>query len=574
MVAYIMDRDRVPGGNGPGGNGRDGVAVGPSALPRRMAARISKLPLRTIVGFALPGAGYGAIDVIFVTFTLKFATDVLLVPPALMGTVYAAGRFWDALSDPIVGYLCDITTSSGIGRRRLWMLCAAAPFGGAFAAVFSPPASLSPPALTAWLAACIFCYYTAHTAFTVPHLSLGVELSETVSYADRTRLFGARSFCAFGIGALSGVGCLSLLFAGEDADTMRTNAAVVCACVGLATANLIAIAVGLLHEAPGRAGLSPRRNPLSLGSVVLSTRHARLYTAVATLHEGSRAAFGTLAPYAIQYGLALSPKWVAPLMAAYLIAHVIGYVCKATHTNAPACVLPHARAARLSDTTVRHILSRGSIPMWVALARRYGKVPAFLASIRLYVVLNLLFVPAAHPRFNEWLSDEQRVVYAVGSGFLHGLASSAKPPLGDSIAGDVIDHEQSLSGERKRAHTVPPHLCALSSHCRVCARLRVVCRRGQTRHLLRLLEPLQQDGRRNRHAHRRRRARGDRLRAQCARAIVRDTHHHLWLLCGLADGWPRARQPLHGEIRARRAGARARDGRDRTARSGRRWEAP
>ena len=121
---------------------------------------------------------------------------------------------------------------------------------------------------------------------------------------------------------------------------------------------------------------------------------------VARLGESDPAAFGTLAPYAIQYGLALSPKWVAPLMAAYLIAHVIGYVCKATHTNAPACVLPHARAARLSDTTVRHILSRGSIPMWVALARRYGKVPAFLASIRLYVVLNLLFVPAAHPHLS------------------------------------------------------------------------------------------------------------------------------------------------------------------------------
>ena len=43
----------------------------------------------------------------------------------------------------------------------------------------------------------------------------------------------------------------------------------------------------------------------------------------------------------------------------------------------------------------------------------------------------------------------QRVVYAVGSGLIHGFASSAKPPLGDSLAGDVIDHEQSLSGERK-----------------------------------------------------------------------------------------------------------------------------
>lgn len=331
--------------------------------------KTTTLPLRTVVGFALPGLGYGAIDLIFMTFTLKFATDTLLIPPALMGGVFAAGRLWDAVSDPIVGYLSDITVSTGLGRRRMWMLSAAVPFGFFFSATFSPPASLiSVTALASWMAAGIFCYYSAHTAFTVPHLALGAELSETVSYADRTRLFGARAFCSNGIGGLAGVGCLALLFHAQssDPDSMRATTARVCGALGLFTALLITLAVALLPEVAGRSGLSRRHHPFSLAAVILSTRHARVFTSVATLHEGSRAAFAVLGPYVIQYGLELSPMWVAPLMAAYLLGTLVG------------------------------------IPFWVSLAAAHGKVLVFRRSIWVYALLNLLFVPGVHPRFNAW----------------------------------------------------------------------------------------------------------------------------------------------------------------------------
>lgn len=41
---------------------------------------------------------------------MKFSTDVLLIAPAVMGVIFSISRIWDAISDPIAGYLSDRTT--------------------------------------------------------------------------------------------------------------------------------------------------------------------------------------------------------------------------------------------------------------------------------------------------------------------------------------------------------------------------------------------------------------------------------------------------------------------------------
>ena len=46
---------------------------------------------------------------LFGVYYMKFATDVLLVAPAVVGTILAAARFWDAISDPLIGYLSDLS---------------------------------------------------------------------------------------------------------------------------------------------------------------------------------------------------------------------------------------------------------------------------------------------------------------------------------------------------------------------------------------------------------------------------------------------------------------------------------
>ena len=50
---------------------------------------------------------------------MKFSTDVLLIAPAVMGVIFSISRIWDAISDPIAGYLSDRTTFKSVSYTHL-----------------------------------------------------------------------------------------------------------------------------------------------------------------------------------------------------------------------------------------------------------------------------------------------------------------------------------------------------------------------------------------------------------------------------------------------------------------------
>ena len=122
-------------------------------------------------------------------YVMKFATDVLLIAPGVMGVIFGISRVWDAVSDPLVGYLSD-RSKNRLGRRRSWLLFSILPLAGMFIWVFSPPGSLSAGMLIVWMAIGVIGFYSALTMLVVPHVSLGAELSE--DYHLRSRLYGLR----------------------------------------------------------------------------------------------------------------------------------------------------------------------------------------------------------------------------------------------------------------------------------------------------------------------------------------------------------------------------------------------
>ena len=146
---------------------------------------------------------------------MKFSTDVLLIAPAVMGAIFSISRIWDAISDPIAGYLSDRTTFK-FGRRRTWMLISFVPIAFGFLAVFSPPETLQGQSLDLWMMIAILSFYSAITLFNVPHMALGAELSE--DYHERTRLFGVRHI-GFTLGSILSLVSMSLLISEESSPT-------------------------------------------------------------------------------------------------------------------------------------------------------------------------------------------------------------------------------------------------------------------------------------------------------------------------------------------------------------------
>ena len=151
------------------------------AEPASAAAREKPVPMRVLLPWAMavaPVVGLG----------LPLAVQI---PPlynqlglglATVGLIFMLGRGWDIVSDPIMGYLIDRFPSRW-GRRKHWLALSTPLFVVAGIMLFQPPENPSP----LWLAAGLFCGFTAFTLFHVSHLSWGYDL--TPSYRQRSRIY-------------------------------------------------------------------------------------------------------------------------------------------------------------------------------------------------------------------------------------------------------------------------------------------------------------------------------------------------------------------------------------------------
>jgi GPH family glycoside/pentoside/hexuronide:cation symporter len=141
-----------------------------------------------------------------VSFLMIFYTDVAGLGILAAGLVVGASKVWDALNDPLMGYLSDHTRARA-GRRRFWFPVAAAPTWLFVWLAFAPPAALGPVALCAWMLVTAMAVDLCLTIFMSPYYALGAELSDDP--ALRTRIVAVRTFFSY-IGALIGAGMLGL----------------------------------------------------------------------------------------------------------------------------------------------------------------------------------------------------------------------------------------------------------------------------------------------------------------------------------------------------------------------------
>ena len=252
-----------------------------------------RLPTSTILAYSYPTAGASFVSFLLGLYLFKFATDVLLIAPAAMGIIYGLARIWDAVSDPMAGYLSD-RTQTRLGRRRPWLLASVLPIAVVPVMVWSPPSSIDGVALLAWMTVGILAYETALTIFFVPHAALGAELS--MDHHERTRVFAFRQV-AWSLGFLACVGAVHLLTTAED---KRTMAFVLSSVGGGVSAVFILYGVLRLRERAAHLGRGGERPFRAFGDV-LRNPHARLLVIVFLIESLGTATLGIMAPFFMQY---------------------------------------------------------------------------------------------------------------------------------------------------------------------------------------------------------------------------------------------------------------------------------
>jgi GPH family glycoside/pentoside/hexuronide:cation symporter len=128
----------------------------------------------------------GAFGAMLIILNLGLGMD-----PALVGLVASIPRFFDALTDPVMGYISD-NTRSRWGRRRPYIFVGAIAVGLVFMAIWQLPDGRSEMFYFWFFLIGSLIFYTAYTVFAAPWVALGYEI--TPDYHERTRLMGTQNF--------------------------------------------------------------------------------------------------------------------------------------------------------------------------------------------------------------------------------------------------------------------------------------------------------------------------------------------------------------------------------------------
>lgn len=144
--------------------------------------------MRALLAYGMGDAGTGMAASLIGFYLFIFYTSAAGLPAWMAGLVLMAARLWDAINDPIVGWLSD-KTSTRWGPRLPWIIGSAVPLGFAMALMWwLPPGGL-------WVKFAVFVAISVvanslYTCVNLPYSALAAELTTSVHL--RTRLNSAR----------------------------------------------------------------------------------------------------------------------------------------------------------------------------------------------------------------------------------------------------------------------------------------------------------------------------------------------------------------------------------------------
>ncbi|MFZ2063142.1 MAG: MFS transporter [Candidatus Binatus sp.] len=359
------------------------------------------LSLKTKILYGAPSFAGAAMIIPILINMPKFYADVVLVPLGFLAMAIAIARSLDALSDPLMGWISD-HTHTRLGRRRPYMLIGAPLCGVAFFCLLNPPAVFTGGRAAIWFGVTFILYFVFHTIYVLPHYALGPELTQ--NYNDRSSLFAWReSFTILG----------TIVAAGAPG-----------------------VMIGTFH-------LSQRQAYFRLG-IFFGILVTVLYTLlVVTIKERPDFVARESNPLVPGVRRALRNRPFGILLASYVVGSIAGAI--------PATMMPFFNAyvirppnpdVWLSKLLVGYFgLGFLSMPMWVWIARRIGKLNTWLASFFLGISGGAAMF-LLRPGDIHWLMV---VICWAGIGFGAGLF------LTPSMQADVIDYDELYTGKRREA---------------------------------------------------------------------------------------------------------------------------
>ncbi|MCP5433384.1 MAG: MFS transporter [Alphaproteobacteria bacterium] len=333
---------------------------------------------------------------------LFFLTDVVGIPPAIGGTIMLTYLVWDAITDPIMGFIADRTRTKW-GKYRPYIFFGAPLTSIALVLAFTkPPFDLHGAIVYAFLTS--IALRTAYTIVDVPHNSL-LALA-TPSSRERSTLAGAKMTTAALAGLTISLSVMPIL-QGEGASEEAGRFTVAAMIGGAIAVAALWLCVWAFRD------VDRRREPTPPSKLV-------------SLPDFYRVLIGN------SYVCIIFAVWVVTMMTLPTFAKSLIYFAKYN--------LQDEGWASVALATMT-IGQAATMPLWALFATRVAKARV-LQLAQLLSLVTLATIYFANPHDKLFL---QVLI------FLEGAAIGGSYSIAMSILPDLVEHSEWRTGKRVEA---------------------------------------------------------------------------------------------------------------------------
>ncbi|MCP4755434.1 MAG: MFS transporter [Proteobacteria bacterium] len=151
---------------------------------------LSPLKRRHFLGYGIGDLGFALIIHMHSMWALYFFTDIFGISAAVVGLIFAGTKIWDAINDPILGFISD-RTQTRWGKYRPYLIFGGVPLVICQVLFFTVP-DLGPNGKIVWAVVVISLHGMAYTATNLPYGSLAAVYTQNPN--ERTSLAAARIY--------------------------------------------------------------------------------------------------------------------------------------------------------------------------------------------------------------------------------------------------------------------------------------------------------------------------------------------------------------------------------------------
>ncbi len=375
-----------------------------------------EMRLSVIIGYGVGNIGYGLISQLMSVYLVFYSTAILKMPGSLIGLVIAISVVWDAVSDPVMGYLSDHTVSR-FGRRHPYIILGAVLAAATNLMLWRINADQSMWLKFIWILLSVLLIKTFLTVFITPYSALGAELS--TDYDERSVIQAIKT--AFFLGAIFFVSSVSMFIYfrptleypfGQLNPAAYQNIAM--------TASVLMLLSGIVTYASTKSFIPYLPSHLKQKGKLTTIDFVRKIK-FSLAHKDYRAVFFgylfTNLASAIIYTIGLHTYTYTFHLDAYKIGIVLG---------------------------TQLIVSIIAQPIWAKISEKIDKKNAVKLGLKISVISCLILFGMTLFREAVQLHYEYLLIYSVAIGF--GTSVLFSIPL--SMIADTVDQQEHETGER------------------------------------------------------------------------------------------------------------------------------